>query len=253
MSPAQPSMAVRKAFVATERPSHERFLRNVHRDRLRPEGVDGYHATVRLLCGNLVGDLRDQCLDAIGRDLHPLLEHRTQLWKDDGLPCFGLDLPHEIVPVSVGDLPGPSLHAHPVVLIAHLDHVDEGLVGEVREPQVGPERPAVVRELRTGVGPDLPSCVRAARLVHPGGIDHRKLLEIVEVDGDVQRSCRLVLLVVGADLAHFHDLLDRLIGLGHRTAPSLDSAGWSESSGSRVGARQSPQTSRSARRASSPC
>ncbi len=239
--------------MAAERPFHERCLRKVDRHRLRPERIDGHHATVRLLCGNLVGDLRDQCLDAVGRDLHPLLEHRTQLWQDDGLPRFGLDLSHEIVPVSIGDLPGPRLHAHPVVLVAHLDHVDEGLVGEVREPQVGPKRPAVVRELRAGVDPDLRSRVGAARLVHPGGIDHRKLLEIVEVDGDVQRSCLLVLLVVGADLAHLHHLLDPLIGLGHRTAPSLDSSRWSKSSGPRVRARQPPQTSRSARRASSPC
>ena len=115
------------------------------------------------------------------------------------------------------DLRRPRLDEQHVVLVAHRQHPDELLLGEVGEPEIGLERTAVVREVDARIA-HLAAEVAADLLVGHVVVDPRELLVVLEVDAELDREVvPRVLLVVDARLADREELLQVLVELriGH--------------------------------------
>ena len=94
----------------------------------------------------------------------------------------------------------------------------ERVVGEVGEPQIGPERTAVVGQLEALVDVDVGPVVVALLLVGHAVVDPRELLVVGQVDAQRQRELVvLVRLEIDAGLAHGQELLQVLVELriGH--------------------------------------
>ena len=169
---------------------------------VRPAADLGRHLVLRL---------GDEGFGLIVGEFHPTVDHHPQLGENHVSPGIRLDAEHVVPSVPLGDRLRPALDAHPVVLVAHLQHVDERIIREIRKPEVLVERTAVVRQFEAVVGADVGPRVVAHLLVLARRIDDRELLEVDQIDRYVEPSLLLVLLVVGADLPNVGQRFLRLV------------------------------------------